>query len=337
MADTIMEDTDAGLPNDAPGPRRVSSRGRLPRLLAWLRCESDLRRARAALPPSSAEDAEFLRRSRLALELGERVIDPVAQPRHGSGAGHAADLFRQAVYWALAAKPPTALDAAKVRSPMEEACPDPEQLPALQRLMSLPEPAVFFAGLEEEQQRTTAVFLRACAMRLLEAHERPRQRVERLLVLRVLRFAILPLTLAFIVIAVWVLKPEKLDLAAGKPWRTSSVWAVCQPEKGLCGGARTLIKFHTNNEMNPWFEIDLGSDVRFSSMTIRDRSDVDEGRSIPLIVEVSNDGTSYREVTRRTSEFSVWRPSFEPQVARYVRLRVPRVTYLHLEEVKVHQ
>ena len=59
-------------------------------------------------------------------------------------------------------------------------------------------------------------------------------------------------------------------------------------------------------------------------------------RAIPLVLEVSDDGKAFREVARRTEEFSAWAPSFPPQTARYFRVRVDRVSTLHLEAVRVH-
>jgi hypothetical protein len=57
---------------------------------------------------------------------------------------------------------------------------------------------------------------------------------------------------------------------------------------------------------------------------------------VPLIVEVSNDDQNFQEVVRRTEIFWTWRPSFPTQHARYLRLRVPRRSILHLEAVNVH-
>jgi len=34
--------------------------------------------------------------------------------------------------------------------------------------------------------------------------------------------------------------------------------------------------------------------------------------------------------------FALWQPEFPPVEARYVRLRVPRFTVLHLQQVKVY-
>jgi hypothetical protein len=126
------------------------------------------------------------------------------------------------------------------------------------------------------------------------------------------------------------------NLAAGKPWTASSEWAKCHPEDGLCGGIATNIFFSTNSDDNPWFEYDLGAPVRVSSLTIVNREDFGPERVVPLIVEVSNDRKTYTEVAKRTEVFSTWRPKFRPQTARYVRLRVARVSWLHLEAVEVH-
>lgn len=346
MSDGTLEDAVAVAPNASPAappaPQQRSARRVLTnlgrRVLDWFWCANALRDARAALATRSPDQLELLRRARLALEVGDRVLDPVIQPRHGSAASHAAGLFREAIRWGARGTQPTlsGTDSALRQAWLNDACRDPEQRAALERLMSLPDPPEFFAGLEQESQQRTALFLRGCAVRLLEVSERPHAELQRLLALRLIRLAVLPVVIACLLLGAWVFKPERPDLARGKPWRTSSVFAVCQPAEGLCSGVHTLIMFHTNYEDNPWFEYDLGSDTHFSAMTIRDRSDSGRGRAVPLIVEVSNDGQSYREIARREHDFDVWRPSFAPQLARFVRLRVPRQTFLHLEEVKIH-
>jgi hypothetical protein len=306
------------------------------RILDWLSCASDLRRARAARVEPSQEEVERLRSSRLALEVGDKVLNPLSQPRLGSGAAHAAELFRQALHWALSAGSASTTSEAEQEHALQAICPDPEQLAALRHLLSLEQPFVFFAGLAEEQQRTTALFLRLCAVRALERQEAPRQAVERLRALRWIRLAIIPLLGMCLALTTLAFLPEKPNLAKDKPWRTSSSAAQCDPKQGMCAGVRTLILFHTNYENNAWFEYDLGAPLRFSSMTIRNRSDGESERAVPLIVEVSNDGTTYREVARRNTDFAQWKPDLGPQEARYVRLRVPRPTYFHLEEVKIH-
>jgi hypothetical protein len=128
----------------------------------------------------------------------------------------------------------------------------------------------------------------------------------------------------------------RTNLAEGKRWTTSTTYAVCNPHAIECGGVATAIFFHTNEENEPWFEYDLGTKTSFSSMTIVNRGDAVKERAVPLIIEVSNDKKKYREVIRRTEVFDTWSPKFSRQRARYVRLRVPRRTMLHLEAVQVH-
>jgi hypothetical protein len=116
------------------------------------------------------------------------------------------------------------------------------------------------------------------------------------------------------------------DLAAGKPWSISSVLPDVYSAK---------ILFHTNQEMNPWFEIDLGEVKLVRQLRVRNRSDGNWDRAIPLIAELGNDRVNWQVVATRETPFATWEPSFPATHARYVRLRVPRVSFLHLEEVKV--
>ena len=127
------------------------------------------------------------------------------------------------------------------------------------------------------------------------------------------------------------------DLAAGKPFTLSSSWTTCHPEEGECGGFPMKIAFHTNEQNNPWYMVDLGEKKEFSTVSIRNRTDVALMRAIPLIVEVSDDAQNFKQVAERTESFVEWEAKFTPQTARYVRVRVPRVTTLHLEAVRVHK
>lgn len=126
-------------------------------------------------------------------------------------------------------------------------------------------------------------------------------------------------------------KPNLLD---GKPWRASSRFpGVCDPGKMDCGGARTSIFFHTNADASPWVEFDLGKPETFGSATVVNRHDCCAERAVPLLLEVSDDRSGWREVARRDETFSTWQVSFAPTTARYVRLRVDRQTFLHLTSV----
>ena len=134
-----------------------------------------------------------------------------------------------------------------------------------------------------------------------------------------------------------VIEPWTLgrDLAAGKPWTASSAWVSCIPEKRNCGGLRSGVFFHTNMEHEPWLRIDLGAEHELQRVELNNRLDCCQERAVPLIVELSKDGTSFRTVARRDEVFEVWRAKFPPERARYVRIRVQRYSALHLERVDV--
>lgn len=125
------------------------------------------------------------------------------------------------------------------------------------------------------------------------------------------------------------------DLASGKPFTLSSKWADCQPDKGRCGGYPTRVLFHTNEEKNPWFQLDLGAPTTFSKVFVQNRSDMARMRAVPLVLEVSDDGQTFKALGRRDDRFDTFTYEFPATTARYVRLRVDRISVLHLEAVKV--
>ena len=140
--------------------------------------------------------------------------------------------------------------------------------------------------------------------------------------------------LAALALGIWLYLPR--DLAKGAPFRTSSVWAVCDPEKLLCGGFYMEIFFHTHIENEPWIEFDLGTPQKVSRLFVRNRHDFRE-RAVPLVVEVSNDRKTFREVIRRDRVFGAWLAEFRPVETRWVRLRVAKhQTALHLETVEIY-
>jgi hypothetical protein len=126
-----------------------------------------------------------------------------------------------------------------------------------------------------------------------------------------------------------------IDLAAGKPWRTSSTYAGFDPAHHRVDGIPTDIVLHTKKEPNPWVEIDLQAPVTVSFIMVRNRLDYGADRAIPMAVQVSTDGAAWREVVRTGQVFHTWTPRFNPVQARFVRLQVLKTTFLHLERVAV--
>ena len=125
------------------------------------------------------------------------------------------------------------------------------------------------------------------------------------------------------------------DLAAGRPWIASSAAMTCMPSAGNCGGGALPVFFHTTLEDRPWVRIDLGSVHDVTSVRVQNRQDCCQERATPLVVEVSEDAMGWSPVARRDQVFEEWRAAFPSRRARYVRLRVDRLSVLHLQEVSV--
>jgi hypothetical protein len=148
--------------------------------------------------------------------------------------------------------------------------------------------------------------------------------------------------LVFVVGAVVYLQWDTLDawtagpdLADGKPWTASSAAIQCLPAHRNCGGLHRGVFFHTQMENEPWVRIDLGAEHEVQRIELQNRLDCCKDRAVPLIAELSKDGTSFHAVARRDEVFDTWHTRFAPESARYVRIRVLRRSALHLERVDV--
>jgi len=312
------------------------------RLVDWFLVKAELRRAREAASTVSQPRREYLRCAKLAYELGELALAPGKALRSGSGVPLASNLFRQSIYWALlsygldVAQPdPAALWAAVDDRLLARIGVDSGERAELDREMG--STFIELAAGSTTQQNATNARLRRCAKRLLVLAEGPRRALESAQQKRRIRLLLLvaPGVGLPLVAMAGVLWPP--DLAKGKPWRTSSTYAICHPKEFECAGVTTDIFFHTNVERNPWFEYDFGEPLAFSALAVRNRLDYGLERAVPLVAEVSNDGKSFHEVARRQDWFTTWRPSFPRQHARYLRLRVLGNSALHLTSVAVHR
>jgi hypothetical protein len=126
------------------------------------------------------------------------------------------------------------------------------------------------------------------------------------------------------------------DLARGKPWAASSRYPTygCTSPAQECENSDVYF-FSTDLEENPHIDWDLGKPQAVSGVRVDNRVDCCSDRAVPLVVEVSLDHVTWREVARRTEEFTTWKARFAPAQARWVRLRIPRRTLLHLVRVRI--
>jgi hypothetical protein len=126
------------------------------------------------------------------------------------------------------------------------------------------------------------------------------------------------------------------DVGVGKTWRASSAYGGYVASGTKQAAYKDGAFFCTNEDVEPWWTIDLRRATAIESLTVVNRADCCIERAPPLVVELSTDGKNWKEVARTNEAFRTWRPSFGPTKARHVRLRSLRRTFLHLHDVRIH-
>jgi hypothetical protein len=141
------------------------------------------------------------------------------------------------------------------------------------------------------------------------------------------------------------------NIALGKPVQTSSRRPNCPPGAGEAGlppsgavdGNKTgSYDICTNYEARPWLTIDLQSVHKLSKAVVYYRGDCCQGAyDLPAVLELSEDGTTFTEVGRRTTAYSAqdpWTVALDGKRAKFVRLRVDanEPKELVLTEVEVY-
>ena len=129
------------------------------------------------------------------------------------------------------------------------------------------------------------------------------------------------------------------NVALHKPVTPSSVAHVPADGQDLVDGdTGTSFGVHTRVEDSPHVVIDLLDSYRIDRVAVHNRVDGWFDDCLPLVVELSSDGKTYKEIARRETHFDgnpPWIVHASGERARYVRLRVARRSYLALSEVEV--
>ncbi len=332
----------------AQPPARPSA---LNRAWEWLWRGQALQQARAARAASANVHAHT--RASIAHEVAQQVLDPASPWLSGKAHHLAAALFIEALGWALRALPrgdETERAAAGFAGPPERAeleelvrRHEAELLAAAEGKLSVDHLRELvldrsFASGSDDEAEAAARVLAPIVRRLLELERPALPNPDRILQQRAVRSGGLALLFVFALLVrplqrAW-LEPA-LDLAAGKPWVASSNGeAACESPAQRCSSARDFF-FHTKEEENPWLEIDLQAPRRFSALRVINRQDCCGERAVPLVAEVSTDHQTWRQVAHQSEPFDAWHPRFPALAARWLRLRVPRRSHLHLYEVRV--
>jgi hypothetical protein len=104
-------------------------------------------------------------------------------------------------------------------------------------------------------------------------------------------------------------------------------------------------RFHTAEEHQPWWQVDLGAIARIDCVVVYNPVSPPEAawRAAPIAILLSADGTTWRMAYRSRGDERFggadgkplrWQPETAVQ-ARYVRLQATRRTTLHLSQVEV--
>ncbi len=333
------------------------------RFLEWFWLRAAERTARAESGTASARVLELIGRASLATEVAARTERPPEPFAQGGADAVAAELYREAIHWALAAHSElraTSADAseagadvsasggvASVSTLLERvdgvllarAAGGNEELATLRADLSAS--YVEFAELEPSAQRKAAERLERAQQVLLEPLGTLQRRLERIWVRRLVHvLGVLALlgAVVFGVRQILHVQQRSHDLAVRASWTTSSRYPQggCESPRQDCAGGENYF-FHTQQESDPWVMFDLGKERHISAVEIDNRLDCCSERANPLVVDVSSDKKKWREVARHTGDFTTMRETFDTVRARYVKIHVPQpAAILHLSRVRIY-
>jgi hypothetical protein len=131
-----------------------------------------------------------------------------------------------------------------------------------------------------------------------------------------------------------------------KRWRPASAGQGVKPEEDAAGavdGVRNgQYGFHTQNQDQPWWQVDLGAAVALDRVAVYNRTDFAD-RNQRLQVLVSEDGRAFQQAYQHEGSVFFGYADKKPLVvplqgvqARYVRLALAVKSYFHLDEVEVY-
>jgi hypothetical protein len=128
------------------------------------------------------------------------------------------------------------------------------------------------------------------------------------------------------------------NLALGKPARQSSTYSGEYAAANAVDGRKDDgSMFHTNNEMNPWWQVDLQGNYTLSYIMLYNRTGCCTERERTVRVLLSQDGNNWQTIySNNGSDFRDLRVDARGRRARYVRVQLAEQNYFHLQEVEVY-
>ncbi len=123
--------------------------------------------------------------------------------------------------------------------------------------------------------------------------------------------------------------------------------AQVEPEEDAVGGVDGVKNgkwgFHTLNEPNPWWQVDLREPARLDRIVLYNRCDQCGARNSRILVLASDDARTWKQLYQHDGTVFYGHSDGKPMVAklggaraRYVRLQLPGTSYFHLDEVEIY-
>ena len=310
------------------------------RFFGWLWQGEAIRESQTRVAAKSHRRTKLEQYAMISAEVGDRTLRPLTPLRTGSAEAVSALLHKESIRATLLALGSSVGGLAEdeaLRAQVTRALPQSVSFERLCELVAEPsrtdEPEANLRVRVEEAEA-----LAGAARALLEVTRTPERQLRQAFARRFVRTSITVVLLALAVVGgaeAGGRIARGPNLAEGKPWRASSAYQGFSAAAGMCDNNKTRIFFHTNRELEPWVELDLGKPTLIKRVSVRNRRDCCRDRSFPLAIEGSLDGQQWQELGRRTEPFSEWTLEFEPTKARYVRAKALKRTFLHLESLEV--
>lgn len=166
--------------------------------------------------------------------------------------------------------------------------------------------------------------------------------VREIQIARALRLALLGLVaVALLAYAVVRIRAPK-NLARGRLARASSASAGApfhDPAAITNGEVEPAYALHTAEETNPWIEVELPRVERIAEVRIFNRGDAWARASMPLALELSDDGVHFHTVAATNEDVHgdvPWRVFLTNERARLVRVTHQGRGYMALSEIEVY-
>lgn len=141
-----------------------------------------------------------------------------------------------------------------------------------------------------------------------------------------------------------VLTPKTKNLALNKfsSQSSRSKWSTSNDPQGAVDGIKNgKFGFHTDKQLNPWWQVDLGKQGALNEVIVYNRLDYNPERSRTIQLLLSNDGTNWKTEYVHNGEVfggidgNPLKIRLNGKDARYLRLQLHGTTYFHLDEVEI--